>query len=103
MSEKPYREAYLEVALEEILDIEYYLESQREGLGDAFRAELNALVDTLLDFPEMAPVVEGSKGIRQMAMRRFSYVAIYKLTDEMLLIGAIAHTSRKPGYWKDRF
>lgn len=104
MSEKPYREAYLEPALEEAIEIEFYLESQQKGLGDAFRKEFDATVETLLDFPEIAPIVIKGKKIRRMLMRHFSYAIIYKLTDDrLLLIGAVEHTSRKPGYWQDRF
>ena len=65
-----YREAYTEAALEETLEIETYLESQSSGLGVAFRAELNATVDALLEFPESAPVVS-SKAIRRRLLPAF--------------------------------
>ena len=39
MAEAPLRDAYTEAALEELLDIEVYLEAQRQGLGEMFRAE----------------------------------------------------------------
>ena len=101
MSEKPYRESYLEAALEEILEIEFYLEAQRKGLGDAFRVEINDVVELLLDFPESAPVVS-PKGIRRRLLHRFPYAVLYVLTEDLLLVIAVAHTSRAPNYWDDR-
>lgn len=96
-----YREAYTEAALEESLEIEAYLEAQRSGLGGAFRAELNAVVDLLLTFPEAAPVVS-PKGVRRRPLQRFSYAVLYTLVDDLLLVLAVAHTSRAPSYWDER-
>jgi plasmid stabilization system protein ParE len=101
VSEKRYSESYLEAALEEILEIEFYLESQRKGLGDAFREEVNSTTELLLDFPESAPVVS-KKGIRRRLLHRFSYAILYVLTGDSLLVIAVAHTSRAPNYWEDR-
>lgn len=100
MSER-YRETYTEAALEETLEIEGYLEARRTGLGNAFRAELNATVDALLEFPESAPVVS-SEGIRRRLLTRFPYAVVYLLTDDLLLILAVTHTSRAPSSWNDR-
>lgn len=35
-------------------------------------------------------------------LRRFPYYVLYKIESEVVLVVAIAHTSRKPGYWQDR-
>ena len=96
-----YREAYTEAALEETLKIETYLESQSLGLGVAFRAELTATVDTLLEFPESALMVS-PRDIRRRLLPRFPYAVLYVLTDDLLLILAVAHTKRAPGSWDDR-
>jgi toxin ParE1/3/4 len=96
-----YREAYTEAALEEVLEIEAYLEAQRSDLGEAFRSELNAVIDVLLEFPEAAPVVS-PKGIRRRLLPRFPYSVLYVLTGDLLLILAGAHTSRGPTRWEDR-
>ena len=96
-----YREAYTEAALEETLEIETYLESQSLGLGTAFRAELNATVDTLLEFPESAPMVS-PKAIRRQLLPRFPYAVLYVLMDDLLLILAVTHTRRAPESWDDR-
>ena len=98
----PYREAYTEAALEETLEIEAYLDMQRAGLGEAFRAELNVTLDLLLEFPEAAPTVS-PKGVRRRLLPHFPYAVLYVLTEELLLVLAVAHTSRAPNYRDDRF
>jgi len=41
-------------------------------------------------------------GTRRYLLRRFPYSVVYRAKPEGILIVAIAHGSRKPGYWKDR-
>ena len=97
----PYREAYTEAALEDILAIAAYLEARRKGLGKAFRNELDTVISTLLDFPESAPVVS-DRGVRRRLLTRFPYTVLYVLRDDLLLVLAVAHTSRAPDYWRNR-
>ncbi|MDQ3397417.1 MAG: type II toxin-antitoxin system RelE/ParE family toxin, partial [Deinococcota bacterium] len=63
-----------------------------------FRSELNAVVNLLLEFPEAAPAVT-PKGVRRRLLHRFPYAVLYVLTGDLLLILAVAHTSRAPNYW----
>lgn len=35
-------------------------------------------------------------------LRQFPYSIVYRVEDDQPLIAAIAHESRKPGYWRDR-
>jgi len=95
------REAYTEAALEETLEIETYLATQSSGLGEAFRAELNATIDALLEFPESAPVVS-PKAIRRRLLPRFPYAVLYVLSDDLLLILVVTHTRRAPNSGDDR-
>jgi toxin ParE1/3/4 len=42
-------------------------------------------------------------GLRKSKVDRFPYFVIYRLTmKDSLQVLALAHTSREPGYWKDR-
>ena len=40
--------------------------------------------------------------IRKLALQRFPYLIFYVDYPERIRILAIAHTSRRPGYWKSR-
>jgi toxin ParE1/3/4 len=45
----------------------------------------------------------GSYGTRRFLLRGFPYLLIYQETSaETIQILAVAHTSRRPGYWKER-
>jgi hypothetical protein len=39
---------------------------------------------------------------RRCLLRRFPYGLIYALDQDDILILAVAHTRREPGYWRDR-
>ena len=40
--------------------------------------------------------------LRQCSLKVFPYVVIYAVTEDEIVIVALANTHRKPGYWKDR-
>ena len=39
---------------------------------------------------------------RRIVLRRFPYLDIYRIESDRIVIVAVAHTSRRPGYWRDR-
>jgi plasmid stabilization system protein ParE len=39
---------------------------------------------------------------RRILLTSYPYNVVYRARDEILQIIAIAHTSRRPGYWRDR-
>lgn len=44
--------------------------------------------------PRAARAVQGRRG--------FPYRVIYFARDDLLMIVAVAHTKRRPGYWRER-
>jgi len=47
--------------------------------------------------------MRGSYGTRRYLLRGFPYLLIYReLSSKVIQILAVAHTSRRPGYWKER-
>ena len=82
---------------------EWY-DDQRLGLGDRFIDEVEEAIDLLLEFPAAGPELDprpDQDALRQFSLRSFPYVLVYA-PEEPLLILAVAHTSRMPGYWADR-
>lgn len=78
-----------------------YLEAELRGLGRRFQLEFQRALRRLRSFPssgrEIAPQ------IRIVRMRKFRYGIIYSEANEgEILILAIAHERRKPGYWMER-
>ena len=92
---------YHEAAEEELLHEIGYLELQAAGLGRRLFAEVQRAENLISRFPELAP--ETSHGIRKCLLRKFRYSLIYTIEKDRLLILALAHHSRRPGYWIDRF
>jgi plasmid stabilization system protein ParE len=41
-------------------------------------------------------------GTRRYIMKRFPFVVIYRVATDRIEIIAVAHGSRKPGYWRKR-
>ena len=90
----------LEVAQQELDEAIAYFNSESPGLGDAFLLETVAAIDRIRRFPEAWHPLGDE--IRRCRLRRFPYGLIYSKDEEGILILAIAHTHREPGYWRDR-
>ncbi|MCI0538365.1 MAG: type II toxin-antitoxin system RelE/ParE family toxin [Verrucomicrobiales bacterium] len=79
--------------------IRYYSRIRAE-LGMSFVTEVEKGVERARLFPEAHRKISGD--LRRVLTRRFSYHIIYEVLENQVFIWAVAHTGRKPGYWKDR-
>ena len=79
--------------------ISWYLE-QSEITADKFVAEVDRAIDLVLASPRRWPM--GDMNTRKFVLQRFPYAVIYREKDLVVIIFAIAHGHRQPGYWKDR-
>ena len=69
-------------------------------VAEAFVAELDLAIERLQSSPLTWPShVHGS---RRYLLRRFPYGIVYFVDSEVVRIVAVAHTRRRPGYWKAR-
>lgn len=91
---------YHEAAEEELLNEIGYLELRAKGLGRSFFAEVRRAESLISQFPESAEEIR--PGIRKRILRKFRYSLIYTIEKDGLLILAVAHHSRRPGYWVGR-
>jgi plasmid stabilization system protein ParE len=92
---------YHEAAHEELLGELGYLELRKRGLGRRFLGEVRRAEALIAQFPlageEIVP------GIRKRPLRKFRYSLFYALDENgNVLILAVAHQSRQPGYWIGR-
>jgi len=79
--------------------IEYY-NSEVPELGNIFLLEALAVIDRISQYPEgWHPL---SPHTRRCRLRRFPYGIIYARLDSEIVILAVAHLHRKPGYWRNR-
>ena len=79
--------------------IEWY-ETHEPGLGLDFAAEVHAAVQRALAFPLAWQEMGGD--IRRALVHRFPYGVLYVLERDRLLIIAVMHLHRQPGYWQNR-
>jgi len=78
----------------------YYARESGADLGRAFIAEFERSVEILRANPTLGAPWRGA--IRRLPLRRFPYSIVYRLRQSELEVFAIAHQSRKPGYWRAR-
>lgn len=91
---------FLEIAQRELDEAVAYYNSQAPGLGDAFLLETVAAIDRISRFPRAwHPLGENTRRCR---LRRFPYGLIYHEEQGEVLIVAVAHSHRRPDYWRDR-
>src|SRR5262245_12329984 len=91
---------FLEPAEQELKETISYYEHQRDGLGDEFAEEFKSATQRILQLPEAWSQL--SENIRRCRLNRFPYGIVYAVRGEDVIIVAVMHLRRKPGYWKDR-
>lgn len=79
--------------------VEYY-DGKAPGLGDRFLTEVKEATRLIEQYPEIAPVID--LGVRSKTLSRFPYGLMYIQEPGGLFILAVAHQSKRPGYWADR-
>jgi toxin ParE1/3/4 len=66
-----------------------------------FDAEVERALNQIVDAPQRWAV--GPHSTRRFLLRQFPFVLIYRERNSgVIQIIAVAHTSRRPGYWKHR-
>lgn len=82
--------------------LDHYAEIDRQeggqlaaDLRDAFRDALGAISEAPRRYP---PYLLGS---RRYLMRRFPYALIFDVEPQVVVL-AVAHAKRRPGYWQTR-
>ena len=77
-----------------------FYDSHRLGLGLDFIAEVQRAVGVLAAYPRMGRPF--SKRLRRVLVPRFPYGLLYEIGVDQILIVAVAHVRRRPGYWRHR-
>jgi hypothetical protein len=91
---------FLEVAQQELDETVEYYNTELQGLGDQFLLEVLSSLGRIKQFPEAWHSF--TQNSRRCQTRRFPYGIAYQILDSEILIIALAHLHRRPGYWLDR-
>jgi plasmid stabilization system protein ParE len=82
-------------------EVDYY-ESHEVGLGAELEDEIDAVFFMILRFPFAAPAWRGADERRVAVLGRFPFTIPYVIDGDDIVVLALAHTSRRPGYWTRR-
>src|SRR5438105_11911666 len=76
----------------------YQIRSPRTA--ERFLAEVDRAIALIVEEPERwAHYLRGTRCFR---LRRFPYLVVYRFDEPMVNVIAVAHASRRPGYWRKR-
>jgi len=73
--------------------------SQSAGLETQFLDELDRTLRRVIAYPFSCAEVE--QGLRRCLFSRFPYGIIYGIDSDIIIVVAVAHLHREPGYWID--
>ena len=91
----------LRAASEEFADAVGWYEEQQPGLGAEFFDCVVQATSLIQARPEIGSL-DSNRRTRRILVQRFPYQVVYSLTPDEIVILAIAHLKRRPGYWKSR-
>ena len=77
-----------------------WYESQSPRAANDFRIQVNLAIAAMSQSPTIRALDRG--GTRKYRLPKFPYQVICTEKHSTLVVIAIAHTSRKPGYWRKR-
>lgn len=78
---------------------DWYFERNPEAAATFIR-EIEAALDSISENPLMWASYMG--GTRRRVLRRFPFSIIYRVKELNIIIVAVAHGRRRPGYWLGR-
>lgn len=91
---------FIAEAREEFLAGVAYYNAAEVGLGVRFSRAVEKAIVFVMAFPKIGAA--SAFGTRRVVVKDFPFVLIYKFLPIGLVIFAVAHQSRRPGYWRDR-
>lgn len=91
---------FLDPAETEMLEAARFYESNAEGLGLEFLSEVQKALHDISSNPVAYPIIE--KEIRRRHVYRFPYGVLYREDPDQIVIIAVMHLHRRPGYWSNR-
>ena len=91
----------LKEAREEFAAAVRWYEEQRTGLGGEFFDAVVHATSLIQAQPEMGTLSRDCRR-RHVLVQRFPYQVVYRVSEDEIVIVAIAHLKRRPGYWRNR-
>ena len=91
---------FLPLAEEELNEAARFYDERSPGLGQDFLEEIKRTIDSIAAHPDSGYLI--SQNLRRRIVRRFPFGVIYAVETDRIIIVAVMHLRRRPGYWKGR-
>jgi toxin ParE1/3/4 len=82
--------------------VAFYRERAGEPWVRRFKERITEGLNAIVADPERYPPVRDASGIQRLRIKQFPFSLLYINRADYIWIVAIAHGSRRPGYWKRR-
>lgn len=92
--------AFHPAAENELVEAAEFYESRSAGLGHRLIDHVEQGVLAIAEAPRRWPAFAGE--VRRYLLPPFPYGLLYSELSEQILVVAVMHLHRRPGYWKDR-
>jgi len=92
-------------AARELEEAAAWYETEQNGLGAGLLDEFERVADLLSeDSPPLVPVPgrAGKIGAKRILLHRFPFSVVVLIRNDEIVVVAVAHQSRRPGYWAER-
>ena len=89
-------------ALEELREAAVWYESKRPGLGVELIEAVERTAERVREMPAAFPMVLEHPRVRRAHVRRFPYVIVFSVREDVIHVLAYAHGKRRPLYWLGR-
>ena len=92
------------VAEQEVEEAYTWYEDREPGLGERFLLHLAMTFESVEEAPEGCAPVPGqfAAPVQAARVKRFPYRVVFMELQDRFRVVALAHSSRRPGYWVER-
>jgi plasmid stabilization system protein ParE len=84
----------------EMIEAAAYYEAQQPGLGRRFLVSVQDSVNRVVADPQLYSIVE--MDVRRCLTKTFPFGVLFRERPGEIVIVAVMHLRRQPGYWKSR-
>ena len=84
----------------ELIESALFYDARQTHLGSKFLVAVEACQSVIQRQPALGSPFDS--GTRRLMVKGFPFQLIYRDYDNAVFVLAVAHCSRKPGYWKER-
>ena len=96
----PYATEVHREAVREAAEAVIWYQARSPAAADGFAAAVREALLRVDDSPELSAIYMDD--YRATRVGRYPYIVVYRWDGSTSQVLAVAHTSRRPGYWKNR-